>query len=69
MYAISFVDELMPEHDFLLLAAPGGVAVFFREAAVNPQTLEDSWAAYRALCEQEPRPPTTQRSLSLISSA
>lgn len=69
MHAIEFVDELPPENDFLLLAIPDGALVFYRRCAVTPQTLEDSWAAYRSLigADGRPGPDGRQADLTLVS--
>lgn len=51
-YGITFVDDdALPEgHDFMFVAlAGGGCHIFYRESRLSPQSLEDSWAAYRAL--------------------
>jgi hypothetical protein len=60
-HGITFVDdtELADGHDFALIALPdGGVWIFFGESAVTPETLEDSWTAYRAVVgiDREPEP-------------
>jgi hypothetical protein len=49
-HAINFVDdcELPEDQDFLFVAIPAGALIFYRESALTPKTLEDSWAAYRA---------------------
>lgn len=51
MHAIYFVDdsELPAGHDFVLVEIPDGALVFYRESALSPQVLEDSWTAYREL--------------------
>lgn len=62
MYRIEFVDDhMLPEgHDFMLVTNDAGSALLvYRESAVTPATLEDSWAAYRALLAQESPPPAT----------
>lgn len=61
MHAIQFVsDEVMPEgHDFIFVQVPTGALVFYRESAITPKTLEDSWAAYRALRRYPPVEPTS----------
>ena len=50
MHSIQFVDgDRLPEgYDFLFIAVPDGGLIFYREDAVTPTSLEDSWAAYRA---------------------
>lgn len=48
-YAIAFVEELPEGHDFLMVQTADGVLVAYRESAVSPSVLEDSWAAFRAL--------------------
>lgn len=70
MHAINFVDDCeLPEgQDFIYLAIPDGALIFYRESAVNPATLEDSWAAHRASTENGDRgTPTAARHLSLVS--
>ena len=57
-YAISFVDDLPEGHDFMLIRRPDTVLIFYRECALTPEVLEDSWAAYRALIA--PRPTGTR---------
>lgn len=51
MHTIHFVnDEAMPEgHDFIFIQTALGALIFYRESALSPEVLEDSWAAYRAL--------------------
>ena len=60
MHHISFAsDEDMPEwHDFIFIQVPEGALIFYREGAVTPKTLEESWAAYRALERRPPVGPT-----------
>jgi hypothetical protein len=50
MYEVQFIgDDALPEgHDFMYVDLPDGGVAFLRESAVNPRTLEDAWAAYRA---------------------
>lgn len=50
-YGITFVDDdaLMDGHDFAFVAMPDGGWIFYRESTLSPGSLEDSWAAYRAL--------------------
>jgi len=50
-HGIAFVDDqALQGHDFALISlADGDEWVFYREKAVTPSVLEDSWAAYRAL--------------------
>lgn len=59
-YGIRFVDDsVLPKgHDFLFVELPDGALIFYRESAVTPETLEDSWAAYRALGGPRPTRPT-----------
>lgn len=61
LHVINFVsDEAMPPgHDFIFVALPMGALMFYRESAITPQTLEDSWAAYRALQRGKPLEPTS----------
>lgn len=55
-YRITFTEDLPEGHDFVLVQAPGQVIVVYRESAITPAMLEDSWAAYRKLLvEPEPR--------------
>ena len=61
-HAIRFVDDdALPEgHDFAFVGLPGGGGwIFYRQSAVDPKVLEDSWTAYRALVETEPPPRLT----------
>lgn len=66
-YGIRFVDDdaLPAGHDFLFVEMPGGAMIFYRESALSPQSLEDSWAAYRALGG----PDRTTPALALVSTA
>lgn len=48
-YEIRFVSELPKGHDFVLVALPDSVVILYRESAVCPRVLEDSWAAFRTL--------------------
>lgn len=50
-YGISFVGDeaLPPGHDFAFVTTPEGAWVFYRESALCPQAIEDSWAAGRVL--------------------
>lgn len=69
MHAINFVgdDQLAEGHDFLFLAIPDGGLIFYRESALGPGSLEDSWTAYRALRDRDRDTPTEARpSLSLV---
>lgn len=50
-YGIRFVPELPDGHDFLLVATTHEVVILYRDSAVCPRVLEDSWAAFRALSE------------------
>lgn len=61
MHRIEFVDDdALPEgHDFMLVTCETGALIFYRRSAVTPANLEDSWAAYRALREEQNPPPTT----------
>lgn len=76
-HAINFVDdcELPEEQDFLFVAIPAGALIFYRESAVTPKTLEDSWAAFRASSDPDSgtpsraRPPELRPALSLVSNA
>lgn len=59
-HSIKFVaDNALPEgHDFVLIQTPTATVVVYRESAITPDLLEQSWAAYRALVEplaDEPR--------------
>lgn len=60
-HSIRFVsDEVMPEgHDFVFLQTLDWAVILYRQSAITPETLEDSWAAYRALGgrDRSPRPP------------
>jgi len=51
-YRVKVVDDaVLPEgHDFVLVQVDGRMTVCcFREGAITPRVLEDSWAAYRTL--------------------
>lgn len=54
-YGISFIgdDELVAGQDFLFVDLHGDDAawIFYRESALSPVSLEDSWTAYRALLD------------------
>lgn len=71
MHAIHFVDddELPEGQDFLFVAIPEGGLIFYRESALSPSMLEDSWAAYRAILpgDDDPAPIRARPSLSLVS--
>lgn len=56
MHQIRFVDDTaLPDgHDFVLVQAPMGTAIFYRESAVTPRVLEESWAAYRSMRGAQP---------------
>lgn len=69
-HAINFVDEAaLPEgQDFLFVSIPSGALIFYRESALSPAVLEDSWAAYRACADDGHRgTPSASRHLSLVS--
>lgn len=55
-HCITFVDdEALPDgHDFVFVKLPTGAHIFYRRSALTEQTLEDSWAAYRALARRKP---------------
>jgi hypothetical protein len=57
-YGITFVDDdaLMAGHEFAFVVMPEGSWIFYRESDLSPSSLEDSWAAYRALLADEPGP-------------
>jgi hypothetical protein len=59
VHCIQFVsDEVLPEgHDFVFVELPAGAAIFYRESALSPQSLEDSWTAYRSLSARPPQQP------------
>lgn len=63
MYGIRFVgdDELPEGHDFVFAHAGESAMIFYRESAVSPESLEDSWAAYRATLGRQPRDPSELR--------
>lgn len=65
MHGIRLVDDdVMPEgHDFILVEVSDGGLIFYRRSALTAATLEDSWAAYRALCDH-PSPQPGLRSVS-----
>lgn len=52
-YVVHFTDRLPQGHDFVLLQSGNRTWAVFRRDAVTPATLEDAWAAYRAM-ELEP---------------
>lgn len=56
MHQIRFVDDAaLPEgHDFVLVQTPTGAAIFYRESAITPRVLEESWAAYRSMRTTQP---------------
>lgn len=66
MHQIQFVDDdALPEgHDFILVQAPAGTAIFYRASAITPRTLEASWAAYRAMRTTQPMLPGTMRHIA-----
>lgn len=70
MHAIHFVDdgELPTGHDFMLVDLPEGALIFYRESALSPQPLEDSWAAYRALGGPSRDTPAEHPPLALVAS-
>ena len=51
-YGVTFADDdALPEGlDFALVIMTDGVHAFYRESAISPELLEDSWAAVRELC-------------------
>lgn len=63
MHVVQIIDDdaLPTGHDFLLTAVPDGAIVFLRRSALNSETLEDVWAAYRALLAT-PQPMATRPS-------
>lgn len=65
-YGITFVEDeaLANDHDFVFVDIPAGGWIFYRESTLSPESLEDSWAAYRAL--RGPT-PTAPRGLRLVS--
>lgn len=54
-YVIRYSEDLPDGHDFLLVRTCHQVVVVYRESALSPRVLEDSWAAYRALVIHPPR--------------
>ena len=65
-YAIRFVDDdALPDgHDFVFVVlADGGGLILYRRSALSPQSLEDSWTAYRALANPPPIAPPHLRSV------
>jgi len=64
-HCITFVDDdaLPAGHDFVFVELPAGAHIFYRESALTEQTLEDSWAAYRALRRIPPVEPTRATSM------
>lgn len=72
MHAINFIDddELPAGHDFMFIDIPEGGLIFYRESAISPQSLEDSWAAYRALGGPNRGQPDRERPwMALVASA
>lgn len=69
MHAIHFVDDCeLPEgHDFMLVEIPDGGLIFYRESAITPTSLEDSWAAYRAVGEGGTPGPRQRPRVGLLS--
>lgn len=59
MHRIEFLsnDQLPEGQDFVLICHGDGVFIGYRESAVCPRVLEDSWAAFRALQQVPPRRP------------
>lgn len=53
-YGVEFVcDEAMPEgRDFVLVQGDEWVVMAYRQSAVCPEVLEDSWAAFRAVAPE-----------------
>lgn len=51
MYAVEFVgDDALPAgHDFMLVQTPEGAIVYMKQSAITQETIESSWAAYRAV--------------------
>lgn len=58
-HSITFVadDALAEGHDFMFVAQPEGGHIFYRESAISPGVLEDSWAAYRRMIDEEDSGP------------
>lgn len=71
-YGITFVgdDVLPPGHDFAFVVTPEGAWIFYRESALSPKSLEDSWSAYRALLSvDEPPDPEGESELAGVVAA
>lgn len=65
-HSISFVDDeaLTEGREFMFIGTPdGGGLIFYKESALSPASLEDSWAAYRALGGREGPLPRHLRSV------
>ena len=67
MHEIRFAsDDEMPEgHDFVFAHAGGSALIVYRESAITPEVLMDSWAAYRATLGRSPREPSAVRPASV----
>lgn len=68
MHAIEIVDdEHMPDgHDFVFVDLADGAVILYRRSALTRTTLEDSWAAYRALLGEQPTPPGRHRRENVV---
>jgi hypothetical protein len=68
-YGVKFVnDSKIPAgHDFMVVALPDGAVTFLRESALSPKSLEDAWAAYRALRSPRDEQAIERRRLLLAS--
>ena len=65
MHEIRFAsDDEMPEgHDFVFAHAGESAMILYRESAITPEVLMDSWAAYRATLGRTPREPSELRDI------
>lgn len=69
MHRIKFVgdDELPAGHDFVVVQQGDALRIFYRQSAMSPALLEESWAALRALQMQQPVPPPPSVLLQFVS--
>lgn len=59
MYAIEYVgdDDLPAKHQWAIVRLGPRVVLYIKESAVCPKLLEEAWAGFRHLEEQESRQP------------
>ena len=68
-HTIHFVDDAeLPEgHDFMLVMLDDATGhLFYRESALSPRVLEDSWEAYRAWCCSHQASPQSRTVLRAV---